>query len=97
MYGGNELEVAGSVMIDAHEYEHDLDDWRPVGERVGVAPVVGYMAGWSGSFGRLGELAVPIRRAMRTSSSGRKVSAGCSAPAWKASVLRYGMPTFFKQ
>ena len=38
VYGVGELEAAGSVLIEAHERGHDLDEWGPtIGERMRTA------------------------------------------------------------
>ena len=37
VYGVDELEAAGSALIEAYERGHDLGDWRPIHERMRIA------------------------------------------------------------
>ena len=37
VYGGGELQATGSAMIEAHEREHNLGDWRSIDERMRLA------------------------------------------------------------
>jgi hypothetical protein len=34
LYGVGKIEAAGSALIEAHEREHDLTDWRPIYEQM---------------------------------------------------------------
>jgi hypothetical protein len=37
LYGVGEIEAAGSALIEAHEREQDLTDWRPIDEQMRIA------------------------------------------------------------